>query len=63
MLQLGNVIGMAVGGLVGCLCSFDSDTSLGAAKVPVYVRIGVVFGWMTGFAFHAPPPDGSPTAR
>lgn len=58
MLRLGNVIGLAVGGLVGYLCSFDIDTSLGAAKVPVYIGIGAVFGWITGFVFHAPPAGG-----
>ena len=58
MLRLGNVIGLAVGGLIGYLCSFDIDTSLGSAKVPFYVGVGAVFGWMTGFVFHSPQPGG-----
>jgi hypothetical protein len=60
MLRLGNVIGLAVGGLVGYLCSFDIDTSLGSAKVPFYIGVGALFGWMTGFVFHIRQPAGGP---
>jgi hypothetical protein len=52
MLRLGNIIGLVVGGLIGYLCSFDIDTSLGTAKVPFYVCMGATFGWLTGSVFH-----------
>jgi hypothetical protein len=58
MLRLGNVIGLAVGGLVGYLCSFDIDASLGSAKVPFYIGMGALFGWLAGFVFHNPRPGG-----
>jgi hypothetical protein len=62
MLRLCNVIGLAVGRLVGYLCSFDIDTSLGSAKVPFYVGMGALFGWLTGFVFHVRQPGGATVA-
>jgi hypothetical protein len=56
MFRLGGIIGLAVGALFGYLVSSDIDTSLGAAKVPVYIGIGAVFGWMSGMVFHMPRP-------
>jgi len=52
MLRLGNMIGLVVGGLVGYVCLFDIDTSLGSAKVPFYIGSSALWGWMVGFAFH-----------
>ena len=52
MLRRGNIIGLVVGGLIGYLCSFDIDTSLGSAKVPFYVAMGATFGWLAGSVFH-----------
>jgi hypothetical protein len=56
MLRPGNVIGLVVGALIGYLCSFDIDTSLGPAKVPFYVGVGAVFGWMVGLSFYPRQP-------
>jgi hypothetical protein len=49
MMRRWHIIGIIVGGLIGFLCSYDIDDSLGSAKVPVYVGIGAVFGWLAGF--------------
>jgi hypothetical protein len=62
MLRLGNVVGLAVGGLIGYLCSFDIDTSLGGAKVPFYVSMGALYGWLIGFLFHMRPSGEAPAA-
>jgi len=59
MLRLANIIGLVVGGLVGLVCSLDTDTSLGSTKVPFYVGMGALFGWLTGFTFHFRPPAGA----
>src|SRR5262249_54375794 len=64
MLRLGNIIGLAVGGLLGYLLSFDIDTSLGQAKVPFYIGMGALFGWLSGFVFHVRQPgEPSQTSR
>jgi hypothetical protein len=62
MMRLGNIIGLVVGGLVGYLCSFDIDTSLGSAKIFFYVGLGAIFGWMTGFVFYLRQTGGTPAA-
>jgi len=56
MLRIGNLVGLAVGGLLGYLGSFDIDTSLGSAKVPFYVAMGATFGWLAGAIPHARRP-------
>jgi hypothetical protein len=62
MLRTGNIIGLVLGGLVGYLCSFDIDTSLGSAKIPFYVAVGATFGWLIGAVFHARKPDEEPVS-
>jgi hypothetical protein len=52
MLRRGNIIGLVAGGVIGYLCSFDIDTSLGSAKVPFYIAMGATYGWLTGSMFH-----------
>ena len=49
MFRRGHVIGIVLGGLIGFLCSYDIDDSLGSAKVPVYIGMGAFFGWIAGF--------------
>jgi hypothetical protein len=56
MFRLGGIIGLAVGALLGYLASSDIDTSLGAFKVPVYIGMGALFGWMSGMVFHMSRP-------
>jgi len=51
MLRMVNIVGLVVGGLIGYLCSFDIDTSLGTGKGPAYVGLGALYGWLTGFLF------------
>ena len=52
-----NLIGLTIGGLIGYLCSFDIDTSLGVAKVPVYIAMVALFGWLASFSFYTRRPD------
>jgi ABC-type uncharacterized transport system permease subunit len=49
MLRRAHIIGIVIGGLIGFLCSYDIDDSLGSAKVPVYIGMGALFGWLAGF--------------
>ena len=59
-MQPANLIGLMIGGLIGYLCSFDIDTSLGAAKVPVYITIVAMFGWLASISFYRRRPDALP---
>jgi uncharacterized membrane protein YfcA len=59
-MRAANLIGLTIGGLIGYLCSFDIDTSLGAAKVPVYIAIVAIFGWLASFSFSRRRPDDPP---
>jgi hypothetical protein len=49
MLRRAHIIGIVVGGLIGFLCSYDIDDSLGSAKIPVYIGMCAFFGWLAGF--------------
>jgi hypothetical protein len=51
MMRAANLIGLTSGGLIGYLCSFDIDQSLGAAKVPIYIAMVAAFGWLASFSF------------
>jgi hypothetical protein len=52
--RLAPLIGLAVGALLGYLASSDLDTSLGAAKAPLYVALGAVYGGLVGMVCRPP---------
>lgn len=59
MLRLGNIVGLVIGGLIGYLCSFDIDNSLGSIKLPFYISVGATFGWLAGSVHHWSQPGES----